>query len=340
MTMWGIHNDTLTHELVDQGFISIGWDDVNRDLRTISDGRAGLKAALAVAHPDAKPRGIANWAGTLARFRDEMQVGDIVVAPFKPDSTINIGVITSEYAFHPEARTHRHRRSVSWRKVGLSRTVFTQPALYEIGAFLTVFAIRKHADEFLAALELPEDSVEEVTRKIEQVAETIEDESIDEPSAARIEQHTRDVVLEQLRHGVSDRDFEELTAALLRAMGYQARTTRYSSDGGIDVIAHRDPFGAEPPIIKVQCKHTTNTIGNPDVQRLVGALVGDEFGLFVTLGSYSVDAAHTERHNRRLRLLGGREIVDLYLTHYDELEPRWRAVVPLRRVLAVEESDA
>ncbi|PWD51854.1 restriction endonuclease [Serinibacter arcticus] len=340
MTMWGIHNDTLTHDLVDQGFISIGWDAVNRDLRTIPGGRDGLKDALTVAHPDAKPRGIANWAGTLARFRDEMQVGDVVVAPYKPDSTVNIGVITGEYSFHPEQPTHRHRRPVAWKKVGLSRTVFTQPALYEIGAFLTVFAIRKHPDEFLAALELPDDSVEDAERRIEQVADAAEDDSTDEPSAARIEQHTRDVVLERLHRGVSDRDFEELTAALLRAMGYQARTTRYSGDGGIDVIAHRDPFGAEPPIIKVQCKHTTNTIGNPDVQRLVGALVGDEFGLFVTLGSYSTDAAHTERHNRRLRLLGGREIVDLYLEHYDQLEPRWRGVVPLRRVLAVEADES
>lgn len=339
MTMWGIHNDTLTRELVDGGFVSIGWDAVDRDLATIPGGRDGLKDALAVAHPDTKPRGIANWAGSLVRFRDEMRIGDVVVAPYKPDSTINIGIVSGDYTFHPDEPTHRHRRAVSWKKVGLSRTVFTQPALYEIGAFLTVFAIRKHPDEFVAALELPEDSVEEVTRRIEQVAETVEDEYVDEPSATRIEQHTRDVVLERLHRGVSDRGFEELTAALLRAMGYQARTTRYSSDGGIDVIAHRDPFGAEPPIIKVQCKHTTNTIGNPDVQRLVGALVGDEFGLFVTLGSYSTDAMHTERHNRRLRLLGGLEIVDLFLEHYDQLDPAWRAVVPLRRVLAVEASE-
>ena len=26
--VWGIHNDTLTSELVDEGFVSIGWDDV------------------------------------------------------------------------------------------------------------------------------------------------------------------------------------------------------------------------------------------------------------------------------------------------------------------------
>ena len=27
-SMWGIHNDTLTTELVDKGFVSIGWDEL------------------------------------------------------------------------------------------------------------------------------------------------------------------------------------------------------------------------------------------------------------------------------------------------------------------------
>ena len=35
--VWGIHNDTLTSELVDEGFASIGWDDVG-DLRKVPGG--------------------------------------------------------------------------------------------------------------------------------------------------------------------------------------------------------------------------------------------------------------------------------------------------------------
>lgn len=41
--------------------------------------------------------------------------------------------------------------------------------------------------------------------------------------------------------------------ALLRAMGYRTTVTQKSGDGGVDVIASRDPLGIEPPIIKVQC---------------------------------------------------------------------------------------
>jgi predicted Mrr-cat superfamily restriction endonuclease len=80
-------------------------------------------------------------------------------------------------------------------------------------------------------------------------------------------------------------------------MGYHARVTQASADGGIDVIAHRDGLGFEPPIIKVQCKQTLSTNGRPDVQKLYGAIEKEEKGLFVTLGSFSTHV-HLSRANR------------------------------------------
>ena len=64
--------------------------------------------------------------------------------------TINIGIITGEYEYDSDAPEHRHRRRIAWKKIGLSRTVFPQPALYELGAFLPVFRLRQHAGEFQA----------------------------------------------------------------------------------------------------------------------------------------------------------------------------------------------
>ena len=51
MNYWGVHNDTLTTELVDDGFISIGWDELG-DLTTIPGGREGLKERLTQEFPD------------------------------------------------------------------------------------------------------------------------------------------------------------------------------------------------------------------------------------------------------------------------------------------------
>lgn len=336
-TMWGIHNDTLTTELVDQGFVSIGWDELG-DLRRLPSNRDALKAALAKVYPDRKPLAIAAWAGMLSRFRDEIQPGDVVVAPYKPTSTINLGVVTGDYEFVAIAQTHRHRRKVEWKRVGLPRAVFSQAALYEVGSALTLFAVRKHADEFVAALNAAAASEDEVTRIVEAVAELKGDDSPDEPRASRIEQHTRDFVLDKLYKGLTALEFEDFTAELLRALGYQARVTQYSQDGGVDVIAHRDPLGLEPPLIKVQCKHQMGTVGAPSVQQLVGTQGVGELSLFVTLGTYSAEARAIERQRTGLRLLGGADVVDLVLENYDEL-PEWvRTVVPLTSVLVVDDT--
>lgn len=337
MNVWGIHNDTLTTELVEGGFVSIGWDEVS-DLSQIPGSREGLKNALNLALPDSNPRAIAGWAGILLRFRDEIKQGDVIVAPYKPDSTINIGVVTGEYEFMATAETHRHRRRVEWKKTGLSRTIFTQPALYELGAFLTVFRIRNHTQEFLAALSTGAESTEEVTEVVEKAAVSLEDESSDEPRASRIERHTRDFVMEALYQKLTHREFEEFTADLLRTLGYQARVTPYSQDGGVDVIAHRDLLGLEPPLIKAQCKHLTGTIGSPEVQQLIGTQGAGELALFVTLGSYSREALAVERQRPGVRLLTGEDVVSLVLEHYSQLPERWRLVIPLATLLVVADS--
>jgi restriction system protein len=336
--MWGIHNDTLTSELVEGGFVSIGWDPLG-DLTGLGVSREELKASLAAAYPDSKPMTVATWAGILLRFRDEMRPGDVVIAPYKPDSTINIGVVTSDYYFDATAETHRHRRRIDWKRTGISRTVFSQSALYELGAFLTVFGIRRHADEFRAALEAAGTSIEEVARVVEAVAEARpSDDASDEPRASRIERHTRDFVLERLHRGLSHLEFEDLTADLFRALGYQARVTPYSQDGGVDVIAHRDPLGIEPPLIKVQCKHHTGSISAPEVQQLIGTQGQGELSIFVTLGTYTRDAVSIERSRSGLRLLTGEDVVTLVLQHYAALPHRWRAKVPLTPVLVVDDA--
>lgn len=331
--VWGIHNDTLTTELVDRNFVSISWDELG-DLSAIPHGREGLKAALERSHPDAKEQAIRNWAGIILRFRDEMQIGDVVVAPYKPDSTINLGRITGPYEYVPDEPEHRHHRSVEWVQTGFPRTVFSQSALYEIGSVLTTFRVKRHADEFLAALRVQGQSEEIVQTTIEVLAEPA-DEQIDEPRASRIERHTRDFVLKRLTNAISHAEFEEFTADLLRTLGYQARVTQYSQDGGVDVIAHRDPLGIEPPQIKVQCKHRTGPTGSPDVQQLIGTQAPGEFCLFVTLGTYTKEALNLERQRPALRLLGGEDVVTLVLENYDRLSERWKSHFPLTPVLTV-----
>lgn len=335
-TMWGIHNDALGAELVEKGFISIGWEEIP-DLRTIGDDRERLKDLVRRTYPNIKPGAVPVWAGVLYRFAFEMQVGDLVVAPYKPDSTINFGVVDGPYEYDAEARRHPHRHKVRWLKTGVARGLFPQEALYEIGSAVTLFQVKNHDDVFRQFLESA--SEETFERSPTPVATRTDDSTStvdDVPNADRIEQHTRDFIVRVLRQELTDEEFEHFTADLLRAMGYQARVTPFSADGGVDVLAHKDPLGLEPPLIKVQCKHTTSSRGRPDVQQLIGTLSTGEVGLFVTLGSFSKDAIDLERERQTLRLYGGADITRLTLEHYDNLPSKWRELLPLRPVLVVD----
>jgi len=84
-----------------------------------------------------------------------MQPGDAVAYPQKSDRTINIGRIAGDYSYEPRAsERYPHRRAVEWVATGLPRESFSQPCLYELGASMTVFAVKAHRDELLEAAAL------------------------------------------------------------------------------------------------------------------------------------------------------------------------------------------
>lgn len=334
-TMWGVHNDQPQLDLVANGFVSIGWFEMG-DLSAIGNDKDAMKAKVASAYPDIKPGAVPGTAGTLLAFAFRMQVGDIVVYPYKPDSTLNFGRIESDYFYDASASLHRNRRKVKWLKTGVPRTTFSQTARYEVGSALTVFQVRNHAQEFLDYID--RGTTPPAATTDETLPEVAVEQATDEPSAERIETYTRDFIIDTLMRELEGVQFEHFVAHLLEAMGYRTRVTQISGDGGVDIIAHRDPLGLEPPIIKVQCKRTTGGIGGPDVQRLTGTLApgGSELGLFVTLGAYSKDAQHIGRTRQDLRLVNGNELVEQIFAHYEHFSPEYKRLLPMRSVYVVD----
>jgi restriction system protein len=336
--IWGLHNDHQELDLIANEFVSVGWDDIG-DLRELGDDKEALKDRLVANRPQAKPGAIRVWAGVLLRFAFEMKPGDLVIYPFKADSTLNFAEVAGDYFYDAGAPVHRNRRRVRWLRTGVPRAEFSKTARYEVGSAVTLFRVKNHADEFRRFVDsgfahsaepapIALDAV-----PVEEAAENAEDE----PSAERIETYTRDFVIDTLR-ALDGHEFEHFVADLLAAMGYRTRVTPPSGDGGVDVIAHRDPLGLEPPIVKVQCKCSIASVGGPVVQSLTGTLApgGAELGLFVTLGPYARDAIHIERTRQDLRLIGGTELVALIFDHYESLGPEWKRLLPLRRVHVVD----
>ena len=326
MRIWTIHNDQSL-DLVAGSFVSVGWSELG-DLRDSTVDRSALKDRLATAFPEAKAGAIPVWAGMLHRFVQELTIGDLVVSPDRVTRTINIGRIVSDYYFDETAAIHPNRRRVEWLKLNIPRSDFPASALNEIGGALTLFEIRRHKDVIESLLQgaTPETREGAVDADVE-----------DEPNAQRVETYSRDFV-EKILRGMEPEQFENLVAGVLRAMGYHADVTQISGDGGVDVLASKDPLRLQPPVIKVQVKRTTSSIGGPAVQALIGTLApgGSELALFVTLGNYSNDATHIARTRQDVRLLTGAQFIDLVFEYYDKLDAEWQRLLPLRLVYAVD----
>jgi restriction system protein len=303
---------------IQDGYIAIGWHEVG-DLNSIAPDRPSFKERVTHIFPQDPPGKIPVVAGVLYRFAHEMRPGDIVVFPSKPDRMVNIGRIASEYEYRRDGSEYPNLRRVTWLR-SIPRASFSQSALHEIGSALTLFKVTNHGDEFIAALEGREIDPHDV------------DATDVEIVSAEAEESTEDFIIKRLKSSQSAYQFEHFVAHLLKCMGYFARVTQASGDGGVDIIAHRDELGFDPPIIKVQCKQVLGTIGRPDVQQLHGAIEPGEHGLFVTLGKFSADARTFERTKPNLRLIDGDALIELIYSHYAKFEPRYQMLLPLKRV--------
>lgn len=327
--VWGIHmGEHVGSRPLDSGYVAIGWS-VLGDLRQYAD-REALKVALSQHYPEKKPGSRPVDAGILYRFAHEMNAGDIVVYPSKHDRMVNVGRFTGVYehvADDPD--DYPNHRGVEWL-LHLPRSEFGQSVLNEIGAFITVFLIRSSVNAFFSKLGMAVSAGDAIVD--EPAVEVEDDDTATVAVSKQAELTTGDFIIRQIMTKLTGYEFEEFVAHLLECMGYTARVTQRSGDGGVDVIAHRDKLGFEPPILKVQCKRKTDQTSRPEVDQLLGTLGDGEYGLFIGLGSFSRQSVELERNRPKLRLIDGEQFVELVLENYSRLSPRYRTLLPLKQI--------
>jgi restriction system protein len=324
--LWALHH-AGGRELIEEGVVAIGWVAAG-DLGGLPDDRDAFKEHLRILYSAKSEPWIANAAGQLLRFRHGMGVGDLIVYPQKSDRSINIGRIQGDYAYVPATSArHPHQRRVEWLKTGLPRDPFSQGCLYELGSAMSVFTVKTHRDEILAALSSAPDAAAPV--------EEIEDAEVpeeDEPTVKRITELTHDYILKTFNTELKGHPFAQFCGWLLEAIGYVAQVSPPGNDRGIDIEATEDPLGVKRPLLKLQCKSGTGATGAPDVQALNGTLAEQELGLFVSVGGFTAAARQAAAGMPRMRLLGAEDLVDLVLAHYPSLPDEAKEALRLRRV--------
>jgi len=131
-------------------------------------------------------------------------------------------------------------------------------------------------------------------------------------------------------------EFQDLVAALLRAMKYHTPfISPKGRDGGLDIVAFRDPLGATDPRIKVQVKHKPQTtIAPDDIRSLMGLLnKSGDMGLFITSGTFSNEAKRTARESQtHVSLIDIDEFIQLWKEFYPNMSDEDKNLLPLHPI--------
>lgn len=127
-------------------------------------------------------------------------------------------------------------------------------------------------------------------------------------------------------------DFQNLVVELLRAMGYHVRQVADPGpDGGVDVVAYRDPLGTVAPRIKVQVKHRDQKVGAKEVRELEGVLRKEgDIGLIVSSGGFTSEATREIRSSaKHIEVMDLERLITLWQEHYEKLREPGRSLLPL-----------
>lgn len=108
-------------------------------------------------------------------------------------------------------------------------------------------------------------------------------------------------------------DFENLCAKMFERMGYTAKVTPPTNDGGYDILLTK---GEDKVIVECKCYSIKNKVGRPIIQKLVGAntVVMANKMIFITTSDFSVEAV-SYADEAGVELVNGEALMKLLHEH-------------------------
>ncbi len=318
----------------EHGLVALGWNRIADAPPGVS--RAELKRLFRERYPEVPEKRVPATVGQVVRFQGELQVGDHVVTYDGGARRYLIGQIASG----PAERDHELGlyRSVTWTAHVL-RDELSERCKRGLGAISTLFALRAEVSAELESKAVAlsvELAVGPTPIGLAKTSET-DSEADEGPDGEFIGTHeiaeVADELLEDRLAALGWEQMEQLVAGILRAMGFQTRVSEIGPDRGVDVFASPDGLGLVEPRIFVEVKHRAGRMGSQALRSFLGGRQPGDRCLYVSTGGFSKDARYeADRSAIPLTLLTLADLRELYVQHYEKLDPETAAMVPLRRV--------
>ncbi len=317
--LWCVRADfgTYASQFIAGGYAAIGWLDAD-NLSQITT-RDELYPLYKKAHPnDTSKIVIGVQVGQIARFLLDIKAGDYLITPAADSEWLHYGVVGQDPSYYYQSVNdgcpYRHRRRVIWNKERVRRGDLSVPFQNTIRSSLTVFGI-SHRDEFFSHIG--------------------EERLVSKPIAMTYDPYR--VVLERVLE-LDDKEFEILVGDLLTAIGFEgSEVTGKSGDGGVDAIGELNVSNLAKVKVFVQAKRykADSKISAGVVRQLRQAIPFGGQGAFITTADFQ-KAAHDvalEPNFPRIGLVNGRQLVDLLVEHWDNIQQEFRDLLGLRRGL-------
>ena len=177
--------------------------------------------------------------------------------------------------------------------------------------------------------DIPDEQIEEVAQNVS---------SLLEDARAKANQSFTKFILEEF----DPYSFQELCGALFRGMGYYTPfIAPKGKDGGIDVIAYKDPIGSTSPHIKIQIKYRQDMKAtSQELRQLKGVLTSNDIGVFISISGFASDALKEFKHsNPHIELIDLERFIELWQEFYEKMKDEDKALMPISPVYFVDKKD-
>jgi len=305
-------------------YVAIGWNSLG-SLKQYPDKEA-IREAYIKTYGNEKPSKTSNAVAMIRKFKFEIKKDDYIITYSPERREYKIGLDLGSYVYKNDAEDeYAQTRKVKWLGV-IHRDKLTQKSKNTLGSVLTLFALNTEVLEELITIL---DGKEIVTSS---TSDEDEGEGEFEILKDQAESQSHEFIKDKIQSLLPE-ELEELTAAVLRAMGYKAKVSPKGPDRGVDVIASPDGLGLTTPRIKAEVKHRGGSIGAPIIRGFIGALRDGDSGLFVSTGGFTREARYeAERATLPLTLIDIDDLANLIVDHYESFDLSGRALIPLVRI--------